>query len=203
MPREKRAYRILVFFARKGARGIRKPAAWLYRLRRSIEYARLPQRACFHMRDRPVEHRLRLLAEHPLPAARRVHQHGVKIPGKLAAQFRGLHAGHKRVPDAQAFHRSRKHRGAARYYFVCNQKTLPFQIGRKLPRLAAGRCAQIQHPHAGRGRKHGCGAHGGRLLHVKQACPVQRMRADFLHFLREQKPLRHKPGGGERKLRFF
>ena len=117
----------------------------------------------------------RLLAEHPLAGAGRVHQHPVKLPGQGFGKAGGVLVGDDGVRHAHPLQILAQDLGAGGHKLIGQQQALPLQGSRKLAGFAAGRSAEIRHPHAGAHIKQGGGGGCARLLRVEQPRMVPRV----------------------------
>ena len=117
----------------------------------------------------------RLLAEHPLAGTGRVHQHPVKLPGQGFGKVGGVLVGDNGVRHAHPLQILAQDLGAGGHKLIGQQQALPLQGSRKLTGFAAGRSAEIRHPHAGAHIEQGGGGGCARLLRVKQPRMVPRV----------------------------
>ena len=117
----------------------------------------------------------RLLAEHSLTRAGRVHQHAFKLPGHGGCQPGGVLVGDDGVGHAHTFEILAQDLGAGGGVFVRQQHPLPLQSGGKLAGFAPGRGAEVRHPHTGLYVQQRGGRGGAWLLRVKDPGVVPRV----------------------------
>ena len=182
MAREKRAHLPLVLLRRERAGGEHDAASGRAARGRVVENLRAERGALLHQRLRVPVERLRLLAEHALARARRVHEDNVEILRQRGGEFCRIAAGDDGVCHAHAFEIAFQDLCAARFIFVGKQNPLTAERGRELAGFSARRGAHVKHAHARnnsgeRGRRRGAG-----LLHIVDARVVVCVepRADVL-----------------------
>jgi hypothetical protein len=165
----------LVLLGRKRAGGIHEDAPRRERLGRRREDLRAEGRALPHQRRAVLADGLRLLAEHALARAGRIHEHPVEKGRQRGRDAPGAFVEHDRVGGAHALEVLLQDFGAVGHELVGHQQAAAAQRGRQLAAFAAGRRAQIQHAHAGAHIQQRRGRGGRRLLRIEHPRRVVRV----------------------------
>ena len=109
----------------------------------------------------------RLLAEHSLAGAGCIHQHPVKPAGQRSGNFGRVLVGNNSVGNTHALQILAQDFRPGAHVLIGQQHALSLQRGGQLTGFAAGRGAQIRHPHAGLHLQQRCRGGGAWFLRIK------------------------------------
>ena len=165
----------LVLFRRKGAGGVYQLPARCQHSGSTVQNFRAQPGALLHQCFAVLLPGHRLLAEHALAGAGRIHQYPVeKLRQRLGNAGRRL-VEHHGVGHTHPLQIALEDVGAGGNVLVAHQNAPPLQSGSQLTALAAGGRAHVQHPHTRLHAQQRCRRGRRRLLRVEHARVVVRV----------------------------
>jgi len=166
MPFQKITNAFFVFLRRKGTGGIKEHSACLQHRCASLQNLRLLTAAKRKHIRIPAFHHIRLLTEHSLAAARRIHQNLIKKMRQPLRNPLRCFAHHNRIAYPRKLHVFQKRLCSACADVIRNQKSRSAQSCAKLCGFSTRCGAKVKHPVSFPNRQRRRRAHSAWLLQI-------------------------------------